>query len=112
MKISSEVFDDIARQVSDFEKLNLGIKYGLDFSEFAKVLTESKFFLERVEVVTLMGMMATLLLPKGKHDREAMEKVLQDSPIKSVVAELLYLGYKLGRKDAEIEQLEDMHRGL
>jgi hypothetical protein len=58
-----------------------------------------------------MGVLGTMLMPKKEemeNDKQAIDKFFQDSPMKQSIADVLYIGYRLGKAAAEVEQLQKL----
>jgi len=96
--------DSIFSAIEEYEKKNLGIKYGDEFPEIARALIDSTKFKDIVKGVSIIGLLTALTITKGEA-----KDFIEDSPMRVPLAGLFYAGYKLGLETAEIKSLEKLH---
>lgn len=111
--ITKEMIDQKLTETHEFEKQSFGLKYGPDFPQLAQVLAVSEKFESEVLIASMIGMMAGLSMKQDKEESERTGEELykimsRKSPLKEVLAHMLYVGYQLGKQAAEIEKLEEM----
>jgi hypothetical protein len=104
------------RRISEFERDNLGQRFGPDFVEVATLLRQSKQFMMSGAVSVLMaglqmGELARRTLrgaDETKRKRLAGELMEKPNAFHQTLAELFYLGFEMGRHSREVETLEKM----
>src|SRR5271154_2379764 len=121
MKVSSEIISETFEQMRRYHQDNFGIPNGPDYPEIARVFSESDKAMIGIMVSTMIVGMSSKELATGiatvgsvpglsEQDRaRLMANVISKSGVFPPFAEFLYLGYLIGKRCAEIEQLE---RGL
>jgi hypothetical protein len=116
--ITAEDVKLLSEQLGKYEETSFGVKYGEDFPVIARIVGESGIVDNATVVLMLSGMLLPLSLPDELRKRasagdpqaskEIADRFKNDPLTKSEVLRLVYLGYRLGRKDAETEQLEKL----
>src|SRR5271169_5245502 len=99
--------------VDQYANQNFGLTAGPDFPQFASALLESKACMGRIKVVTMIGMLGALSLPKFSTPGEPMTdaqatEFFSKSALREPLATLFYAGYRVGKARAEQELLEKM----
>jgi hypothetical protein len=94
--------DDVERigqEIAEFEKLLPGVKYGEDFSVLALTLLGTKQFDSLTLTATMMGLLGVITLKhkEGEKDDEFMNEVKKNSPLREILLQAVYLGYRLGK---------------
>lgn len=113
MKLTADAVQEAQDAMTQYAKENPGISNGEDFPEFAKLLNQHKVFLSLNSAATAMGMLTMMMLPKPAPEdllnpKARLETLMAESPMRPMILDILYLGYKLGKRDAEIESLNNM----
>jgi hypothetical protein len=113
-----KLFDEVWEQVKRYAGSHFGIPNGPDYPDFCKVISESEPFTREVVLSLIMLMASELELgekieeAKRARDSDTIGKrfieSIRTTTIFSQHVETLYLGYRLGRRIAEIERLEGM----
>lgn len=106
--VTPDQIDNIFSSMQEYQKANFGLKNGKDFPLIAKALLESEKLRGTLEVASLMGMLSVLIMPKEKSSmsKEEAQKLLSESPLRDVLADVFFAGYKLGHASLEVGQLE------
>ena len=110
--VTADKIDEMKEEMVDFGKRNFGIKNGADFSFIASSLLKAKAFKESCTIASMLGMLAPLMVkrqPDGKPSEKDIAALLEDSPVRDIIADVFYLGYRLGREDAEVASLEKLN---
>lgn len=99
--------DRIMEEVRTFGDRNFGLQNGWDFPEFAKALSESDKFKTFVSYISA-SILLQMLNIKADADHNDTEKIMSSGNAKKVVAQALYIGYRIGQELTETRQLEKM----
>lgn len=112
---TEETLEEVWKQVRNYSNDHMGIKYGDDFPVVATILSKNKYF------ITMGGLMQVLsLMHLAGREKEAQtnpegladEVLTKPSFLHEHFAQMFYLGYKLGKADAEKEILERMTKDV
>jgi hypothetical protein len=109
--IKSSSIQETYEAMSAFGKANFGVRNGEDFSSIARAFLQTEAAKSLCQTAALMGMLGTLLIPKNpaatpEQQKAQMDKIMSESPVRDVIADVFYLGYKIGRRDVEVDRLE------
>lgn len=108
---SQETLEKVWSEVTDYEKVNFGLKYGPDYPQIASILAKSKTFMINGGLVLLAATLeASSRAEKVKKDPQsaASEVFEKAGPTHEALAQMFYVGYKLGREEAERAYLSKM----
>lgn len=98
---TTENFDSVWKEISEYERDHFGTRFGADYQAVAQAIGASKHFMERGNITAVLA--AFGLKPPAEGDTEWMQ---QPRHIHQCLAEIFYLGYRLGKTDAEVELLQ------
>lgn len=107
--VTPNQIDSIFTMMQEYEKANFGLKNGSEFPAVAQALLASEKFKHQLQVAAMLGMLSVLTMPKEEgamKTKEAQDKMLSDSPLRGILADVFYAGFQLGRASAEVGQLE------
>lgn len=111
---TTESLETTWKQIREFEREHFGLKFGEDFPLIAKVLQSSEHFMSLGAVTSLMAGMEMHSVAKeiqafpGEGENKAKDWMTKASHVHGTLAEMFYLGYEMGRRSGEIQQLEDL----
>jgi len=102
LTVTKDDVERIGKEISEFEKLLPGVKYGEDFSVLAMTLLGTKQFDSLTQTATMMGLLGALTMkpPKegeGNEKEKFMDKLTKDSPMRETLLHAIYFGYRLGK---------------
>ena len=99
----------------EFETNHFGLKYGADFPQVAELLRQNKNFMSTGMMVSMlsaleMGSIGRELKDKPESERGKFTEDLLAKPntTHSTLAEIFYLGYQLGKQNAEVGALNTL----
>ena len=108
IKLDAQAVEEVHKQMSRYGQEHLGHLYGEDFPDFARLLSS-------VETVVMGGLMRVCLIGLTGAElanslRDLPQERTMEVAAKSLAyqnfVEMAYYGYLLGKRAAEIEQLE------
>jgi hypothetical protein len=106
MQLTVELIGERIKFCQEYEKENLGLKNGPDFPEVARLLMACKEFEGVAMMTSVMGMMPMLgKRPENPDEKEDFMRALKSST-KEPLAMMFYIGYRLGKAEAETADLE------
>lgn len=115
MKVSTQMIEETFLEMHKYGAEHFGVPNGPDYPDIAKALAESEKAMMSVLISAfLIGMsgkeMAASMpkegdVPAGQRMKKTLEAVSK-STVFQPFAEMLYLGYLLGKRSHEIENLE------
>ena len=117
--VTPETIEEIQHQLDEFSKNNFGKKFGDDFPDVAQALLKTQAFkshlaasvaLSILDLATKAPEVAMMNRLSPELGKRAADVLLENSPIKGVLADLFYLGFKVGVAFAEVRSLEDMSK--
>lgn len=116
MSVTKEMFSSIKSEVAKYQEAHFGIKNGSDFPAFAETIADTKEFADLVSNASMLGLLVMLTLSgdKDKPESEAMSKqsmgdILKGKgPMAGQIADVLYIGYRLGVAASETKNLEQL----
>lgn len=107
--ITATQIDQIFESMKNYEQANFGLKNGPEFPAVAQALLASEKFRTTIQMAAMMGILGAISLPKDKDELKgegAMERMFADSPMRTVLADVFFAGFKIGLQSAEVSQLE------
>lgn len=109
MTITATQIDELHEEMQKFGKDNFGQKNGEDFLQIARSFIQSKTGSGQLKAAVALGMLGMLIAqPKeGEPKDDRIERIMgEDNPFKEFLADVFYLGYRLGKIAAEVDKLE------
>ena len=111
-EITAQAVNEIFRDIKDYGEKNIGRRCGEDYPDIARALLECESFKSiqgaGVAMVMLMAMMSS---GSGGDGKEKADRILEMAPLKDPLAEVFYAGYRLGKKEAEVDSLNNSMEG-
>lgn len=116
MILTPEELDKKITEVMEFSDSHMGVKYGVDYQEMVMLLMQSKNFDTVASVNCLLVLLDTADARKIRDKytnpmdpRAIVEvgKTIKKSAMESL-ASILYIGFQLGKREAELEILNRM----
>ena len=101
MLFTKEDVERIGKEISEFEKILPGVRFGEDFPQFAITLLGTESFDQLVLMSTVMGILGAITLKAPEKDtppsKYFMNKMLKESPMREFTLRAIYFGYRLGK---------------
>lgn len=102
MTLTKEDVDRIGKEISEFEKILPGVRFGEDFPQFAITLLGTETFDQMVQMSTIMGLLCAITLKPPPNQAEPpskdfIDQMLKDSPMREFTLRAIYFGYRLGK---------------
>lgn len=104
-KLSSTEIDATLKAIREYEDSSFGIMYGSDFPALGESLSQSTEFKGLCQSQFVVGALAVMTLGK---DQESISKAVEQSPLRKGLLIAFYAGYKLGQRQAEICELQNL----
>ena len=116
MNLTVERLDEVIREVGNFEQTHLGVKYGADFPAIAAILMASEQFTGMAMALGMMALLGNFDIQQIRRKYSALEHPQAIEEVKEVVkrpqlnalAEMFYIGYRLGKQETEIAALNNL----
>lgn len=116
MVLTLDKVESTWKKLADYERDNFGLKFGPDFATIAAVLRQSKQFMSLGGLTTMLAAMEMSSLSQqmksatSEDERKIVAEDLLNKPssIHNTLAEIFYLGYELGKQNAEVASLEQL----
>ena len=116
--ITKECIESTWKEIHEYEQTHFGLKFGDDFPLISSILVQSKDFLSLGAITNLLAALdMSSMAQRMKQSTTDSERVnvtndLMDKPghIHNTLAEMFYLGYRLGKQTKENEILENLNK--